>query len=404
MLKYFSTQSKYDCFGCNACEKICGRSAIRMVADEEGFNYPILDASKCTDCGLCDRVCPVMHPDSTLNAHGQSYAAQNQNADILKKSSSGGIFYVIAKHVLDNDGVVYGVGLNNECVAKNRRIESIEEIYPLMGSKYVQSDTNSTFPQVRNDLREGRLVYYTGTPCQIAGLRLFLMRDYPNLITSDLICHGTPSQKLFSTMIEHIEKRYGGKVVNYNFRDKNIRGWSCTSSSSLKRGNQVKYIKYSKEMEAYFNAFSKGVLMRWGCYRCPFAQLYRTSDITLGDFWGAREIFSGRQNINRGVSVILINTEKGKKLVEELQSFSLLEKIPIEWAQKNNDNLVRPTPDNPLRETIYTMAYSDFDAFVTQFGGEKEKSKRVKREIEFFVRSHPLIFCAVSNILHCIKG
>lgn len=403
MLKYLSTKSEYDCFGCKACEQICGHNAIHMVPNEEGFYYPELDGDKCINCGLCERVCPIMHPDSIINKLGCSYVAQNRDKAVLKRSSSGGVFYNIAKSILDNGGVVYGVAFNEEFKALNIRIDNIEDIYPIMGSKYVQSDIQTTYRQVREDLRNGVQVYFSGTPCQIAGLKLFLMKEYENLITSDLICHGTPSPKIFSTTINHLEKRYNGKVVDYSFRDKNIRGWSCSSSSSIKTGKNIKYIKYSKEMEAYFNAFSQGALMRRACYTCPFAQSQRTGDITLADFWGVRTKMPGFENIANGVSLILINSVKGKNIIENIKDSMVLEEIPLKWAQETNHNLVSPTPENIIRDHTYSMVFSEYDLFLKKFGVENERIQRIKRELEYFVRSHPYLFKIVSRISHLAK-
>lgn len=404
MLKYLSTKSEYDCFGCKACEQICSHNAIEMMPNEEGFYYPELDGDKCINCGLCERVCPVMHPDSIIHNLGCSYVAQNRDKTVLKQSSSGGVFYRIAMSILDNGGVVYGVAFNEEFKTVNIRIDSIENIHLIMGSKYVQSDIQSTYRQVREDLRNGVQVYFSGTPCQIAGLRLFLMKEYENLLTSDLVCHGTPSQKIFSTTISHLEKRYNGKVVGYSFRDKNIRGWSCSSSSSsIKSGEKIKYIKYSKEMEAYFNAFSQGALMRRACYECPFAQSHRTGDITLADFWGVRTKMPDFKNIASGVSLILVNSIKGKIIIESIKDSMVLEEIPLTWAQETNHNLVGPTPENIMRNQTYSMAFNEYDLFLRKYAEKDESEQRIKRQLEYFVRSHPFLFKLVSKISHFVK-
>lgn len=403
MLKYLSTKSEYDCFGCKACELICGHNAIEMIPNEEGFYYPELDCEKCINCGLCERVCPVMHPDSIIQNLGCSYVAQNRDKAVLKRSSSGGVFNRIAMSILDNGGVVYGVAFNEEFKTVNIRIDNIEDIHLIMGSKYVQSDIQSTYRQVREDLRNGVQVYFSGTPCQIAGLRLFLMKEYENLLTSDLVCHGTPSQKIFSTTIGHLEKRYKGKVVGYSFRDKNIRGWSCCSSSFIKSGEKIKYIKYSKEMEAYFNAFSQGALMRRACYECPFAQSRRTGDITLADFWGVRTKMPDFENITSGVSLILVNSIKGKIIIESIKDSMVLEEIPLKWAQDTNHNLVGPTPENIMRNQTYSMAFNEYDLFLRKYAGKDESKQRVKRQLEYFIRLHPFLFKLVSRISHLVK-
>ena len=403
MLKYLKTKSPYDCFGCNACEQICGHDAIHMVADDEGFRYPTLNHNKCIGCGLCEKVCPIEHYEPTINQLGETCAAQFNDNAILKNSSSGGMFYAIAKYVMGKGGLVYGASFNDKNEILHRRIDRISDIYPLMGSKYVQSNTESTYRQVRADLKNGLLVYYTGTPCQISGLRLFLMKDYENLITSDLICHGTPSQKIFSNMITHIESRYNGKVINYSFRDKNVRGWAIASSSVIKTREKIKYLKYSNDMEAYFNAFSKGALMRRACYQCTFSQPQRVGDITLADFWGVREKLPDMKNISKGISLILINTTKGADILQKIKNNLTIEQIPMEWATETNSNLVQPTPEPLIRNEAYILAFNDYNRFVNMFGGSNETKNRIKRELESFVRSHEFIFHLVSKTLRLIK-
>lgn len=244
MIKYILSVDASDCCGCRACEHVCAHHAIQMKPNEEGFLYPVLDGSKCVDCGLCEKVCPMMNPIKAQNEEGTAWVAQNLDIEDLKTSSSGGGFIAIAKYVLSQGGVVYGAAYQDGPIVAHERVDDIAKLERLKGSKYVQSDTRDAYSNVKIDLKDGRMVYFVGTPCQVAGLKLFLRKDYDNLITSDLICHGTPSPKIFQNTINHIEKKLNADFEDYSFRDKKVRGWSCSSSSSYKsRANgKKKYI------------------------------------------------------------------------------------------------------------------------------------------------------------------
>lgn len=224
---YLTTGEKIYCSGCRSCEQVCTQNCVTIEYDNEGFLYPTISKEKCINCGLCIRSCPASKAvvtKSNLN-NPVVYAAWNKVNNILNESSSGGVFSAIASYILKNNGVVFGCSLEDNLVAKHIGIRNEVELYKLRGSKYVQSDTQDTFKQVRNILKEGKQVFYTGTPCQIAGLKSFLARPYDNLITADLICHGVPSPKVFKEYLNMLEKKHGGKVVYFKFRDKEKYGW-----------------------------------------------------------------------------------------------------------------------------------------------------------------------------------
>lgn len=236
----------------------------------------------------------------------------------------------------------------------------------LRGSKYVHSDIGNTFIQARDNLKSGRLVYFTGTPCQIAGLKLFLRKDYTNLITSDLVCHGTPSQKLFNLFVKGMEKDRNVRLIDYQFRDKKVFGWSCSSSSSSinRKTGKKKYHFYDRNMVGYFQAFIKGNITREDCYKCPFACPERVSDITLADYWDISDHHPEFPNRREGVSLILINSTKGRNLLDLLEKNVILCKSTLTSALKtSNHNLKAPTPRPSERDNAYTEAFSDFESF-----------------------------------------
>ena len=382
MIKYQITQNKYDCCGCRSCEQICSKHAIEMKADEEGFLYPHVSLDKCIECGLCNKVCPIENPCKSEDHPLHIFAAQHKDSAVLQASSSGGIFTLLAEGVLRQNGTVYGAAFDKNMYLKHIKINNIGQLDLLRGSKYVQSDIGQTYLQVKEDLNVGKMVYFTGTPCQVQGLKLFLRKNYDNLLTSDLICHGTPSYKIFANTLKHIEQERKGKVFSYSFRDKNVGGWSCSSSSSYRDSKSQKniYLKYDRNMAAYFQAFIEGQMMRYVCYKCPFCHIYRSGDITLADCWGIHRFRPDFPNITNGVSMVLINTEKGYTTWNSLCAETY--NIPIEEkdAIANNANLRRPTPMPPQRTDCYVNAFEYYSKFL------KAYQPKTKEIIMFYVR------------------
>ena len=395
-----------DCCGCRACEQVCVHRALQMESNEEGFLYPKLDAMKCVNCGLCESVCPMMKAEIVRQDEGRAYVAQNKNVGDLKTSSSGGGFIAIAKKVLSQNGVVYGAAYKNGPNVCHIRVEKSSDLEKLKGSKYVQSDIGDSYKQVKKDLREERIVYFVGTPCQVAGLKLFLRKEYDNLLTSDLICHGTPSPEIFKNMISHVEEKLNADFVDYSFRDKRVRGWSCSSSSSsykMRSSGKIKYINYSKDMEAYFKEFISGHLMRMNCYKCPFANTHRCGDITLADFWGVRERMPDFPNVQMGVSLLLVNGEKGKRFFSQLKDHLYIRSVSINDAVATNANLRQPTPFYKERRDSYRLAFDNYPAFLEKYYQGNYWVNYLKVQVEYTIRKYPLLFALVSKTKKLLK-
>lgn len=353
MLQYIDTQKKELCCGCRACEQICHVHAIIMKEDEEGFLYPHLNMNLCTQCGLCEKVCPISEPIlvSSEIANMQVYAAMTRDVELRKKSSSGGLFSEIASVILHAEGGVYGAAFDREFRLKHVGVFSEKELDRLRGSKYLQSDTGTTFSQVRDLLRQGKSVYYTETPCQIAGLKKFLRREYENLFTSDLACHGVPSQKIFFAYKDYLEHKNVGRISSFNFRD--LDGWGPAINIRLERRNKTVVVADSYYLfSPYLYAFLNGYLNRPVCYSCPYARSGRVGDITLADFWGVRRFFPSL-DVKKGVSLILVNTEKGRKMLESMNNNLDLMPSCFEDAVLENWNLAHPTVRPPQRDTVY---------------------------------------------------
>lgn len=323
---------KYCC-SCSACVSVCPRNALNIEQDIKGFYKPVVDANKCNNCGLCKNVCPI-HSKKWKNQIKplKAYAATNINENILMSSSSGGVFYELAKKVIEYGGVVYGCAWDAITSASHIAIEDINNINLLMKSKYVQSNVGTIYRSVRQNLLSDRLVLFSGTPCQAAGLKSFLGKDYENLIIVDFICHGVPSPKTYSIFINQLEKEFGKKVSLVNFRTKE-NGWN-TLSIEIKFSDNSKIIEKASE-NSYYRAFLSNLGLSDSCGKCRYNCLPRTSDITLGDFWGIEKINSDLMNEN-GVSCIVINSNQGQQWYSEISGAFTQSEISIDAIMKGN--------------------------------------------------------------------
>lgn len=341
---------KFKCCGCNACVQRCPKQCISMPEDEEGFLYPIVDLSVCIDCGLCEKVCPVINQESERNPI-EVFAAVNQDDFIRMQSSSGGIFTALAEQIIRENGVVFGARFDEKWEVKHDYTETIEGLKVFRGSKYVQSRIGDTFKQAEFFLKAGRKVMFVGTPCQIAGLRLFLRKEYVNLLAVDIICHGVPSPMIWRKYLEDKTKRQGIEFIqSISFRDKGT-GWKNYSFN-------IKYEKgYSESSFSEYasqNIFMKGFLadlyLRPSCYACPAKKLKSGSDITLGDFWGIQHI-KPELDDDKGVCAFIINTRKGI----EWQNKLVIQKYKFDFTDvvKGNPSLVYSVDIPEKRATFY---------------------------------------------------
>lgn len=341
------------CCGCEGCKSICPKSAIKTTESIDGFILPEVNPELCIECGLCEKVCPMYHAGIAISSTaGEAYAAVNKNDAELSQSSSGGIFSLVADYVLDEGGFVAGASFDRSLTLRHVVTEDKNDISNLRGSKYLQSRIGDTFTTIKRILNTGKLVYFVGTGCQVAGLKLFLRKDYENLITSDILCHGVPPQSVFNAVIKAVEAKYNGKIEKYSFRDKSVWGWSCSSSSHINIESKLKYLGNEPIQKAYFNAFIKADNYRESCYVCPYAQSNRSGDITLGDFWGV-EKYLPIKDIRKGVSAILVNTPKGQQLLDRIKGKLNLYRASISDIEYINRTLVEPTPRPVAREQFF---------------------------------------------------
>lgn len=359
------------CCGCGACINSCPAKALDYDTEKYGFIVPRINQDLCINCGKCIKVCPYNQEENKKNNIQESYAAVNKNQEIAVNSSSGGVFGAIASQVLNTGGVVYGCELSKELKSQHCRIESPKELYRVMRSKYIQSFMGDNFLHVKNDLKDGKTVLFSGTPCQIAGLRAFLGKtaDLPNLYLVDIVCHGVPSQKLFDSYKEYIEQKRGKRIESYTFRYKNKYYNGMKWYSSYKLDNNKNYV-YNWPEDSFSYYYMKAYTNRDSCYKCPFASLARQSDITLCDYWHWDEC---NLSFKKGssVSAVIVHSEKGKRLLDETRKELEVQETPIESIIKYNGCISHPVGKPQEREEILnrwiTEGYESIDRnFITR--------------------------------------
>lgn len=326
---------KEECSGCGACYSICPQKAITMKQDEEGFLYPEIDKNKCIKCKKCLSVCAFKKASKNSKSKTPKlYAVKVKDNTERAKSQSGGLFMALTNPILKNKGRIYGCILNENFEAVHIGTENVKDRDKMRKSKYVQSRIENTFKEVREDLDNKKEVIFSGTPCQVDGLKKYLGKDYDNLYLIDIICHGVPSPMVWKDYIKWLENKNKGKCQNVIFRNKEKFGWhSHMETYKIKNiHNEIKEIDSS----LYTNLFYSHLILRPSCFCCPYKTIYRSSDITIGDYWGIEKIDKDFDD-NKGVSIAIINTKKGEKLFSEI---------------KNDINFESTTIENSLQEPL----------------------------------------------------
>lgn len=370
-----------DCCGCNACEQLCPKKCITFAEDAEGFMYPHINESECIDCGVCVKHCPIMSKTSE-DKTPKVYAAKSLKRDEMFKSSSGGLFPIIAKEILSKGGVVFGCAYDENLTARHISIDDEKDLYRLQSSKYVQSDMSGVYSEVKAELKKDRFVLFSGTGCQTSGLKTFLGKDYPKLYTVDIVCHGVPSPRLFANYIDWMGKKLGGKITEYNFRSKEKRGWDLYYKASNSKKSKSDYGFF----DPYYNAFLVGKNYRESCYNCKFANPQRTGDITLADYWGIQKIHPEFYDEN-GVSLVLVNSEKGEQLWQEIKGEITYIKSSYDKASVMNGNLVAPSERPDCRDSIYEGYNGNFDEYIkTKLSYKINPKTKIKKMIPLSIK------------------
>lgn len=302
------------CCMCWSCVQACPKQCIDIITNNEGFDYPVINKEKCIQCGMCEKVCPVLNKayNSNKEISSETYVGFIKDEDIRKKSSSGGLFSILAEQVLVGGGVVFGAAFDDKFLVHHVEIDDVNKLEKIRGSKYLQSRVENTFIEAKKILDSGKKVLFSGTACQISGLKAFLHKDYENLFTIDVLCHGTPSPGVWRKYLDGKEKEYGSSIQKVFFRSKKT-GWK-SYSIIIEFSNGEVYEKIATQDE-FMKLFLENICLRPSCHECYFKKS-RFSDITLGDCWGVEKIIPAMDD-NKGTSIILINTKKGKRFFRE---------------------------------------------------------------------------------------
>lgn len=326
--------SKYKCSGCGACHNICPQNCIEMIEDSEGFLYPKVNIDKCIGCNLCEQVCPIQNK-IYRKTKDIVYVCYAKDYHEHFTSSSGGFFSVLARYILDNDGFVYGASFDNQFNVKHICVNDVEHLNLIKGTKYVQSEIGHIFKEIKKRLNEGKKVLFSGTSCQVAGLKMYLKKEYENLITVDLICHGVPSPKVWRQYLKELSN--GRKITMVNFRDKTDGINDVFLDFQIENGKLIQE-RYSENI--YIKGFIQNMFLRPSCFDCWFKGENRSSDFTIGDYWG-KDCFEDRRSKQLGISTIIIHTKTG-----------------IDIFSKFKDNLNFKVSDID-KATIWNSCYKD---------------------------------------------
>lgn len=355
---------KNKCTGCMSCYNICPKGAIEIVTGKDGFQYPKINQEQCIQCGLCKKVCPVMNQLEENCYQGKVYACKSKNDIVRMKSSSGGIFSLIAESILEKNGVVFGVRMNENMEAIHDYVESKEDLDLFRGSKYLQSQINNTYQKVKQFLKQKRKVLFTGTPCQVEGLLAYLGKDDENLYTQDIICHGVPSPKVWKKYMKYKSEKKGEYPKKVHFRKKDLLGWS-NFQMGYEYSNGEENIHHDDD--PYMKLFLRNFDLRESCYHCHFKKIKRKSDITIADFWGINEV-APEFNDEKGASTIMIHSPKGEEIFENIKPNIEFFKMNIEDVIIHNSPVCKSVEYNTAREEFFKdLENQDFEFLVEKF-------------------------------------
>lgn len=370
--------NKCDCCGCSACYNICPPKCIHMQPDVDGFWYPVVEIDECTECGLCERVCPILKEKSADNYEPLAYACINNNEAIRLDSSSGGLFTLIAEQVIEDGGAVFGANFNEIFDVEHSCVEIKEELEKMRGSKYLQSRIGETYKQAKQLLKLGRKVLFTGTPCQIGGLKSYLGKSYSNLLCVDIVCHGVPSPEVWKKYVDYRQDKARSTAQRISFRRKD-NGWKRFSVSFLFEDN-TEYLE-TLDKDLYMRAFLKNICLRPSCYACQFKTIHRQSDITLADFWEIQSILPDMDD-DKGTSLIFVNSKAGKDMIECISNKMRFKEVDINEAIKYNSAAIKSVASNPNREKFLEELHKiTFDELVKKYCTDK-LSVRVKKKVK----------------------
>lgn len=380
-------EHKINCCGCFACMETCPRSCITLQADQEGFYYPTVNMKKCIDCNLCVKVCPVIHRKQ-IKRPNRIFAAINPDEETRMHSSSGGVFSLFAETIVKEGGIVFGAAFDEDWNVKHIAISDSANLAKLRGSKYVQSSLNGQLSQVEKYLKKGKKVLFSGTPCQIVGLKNFLQQDYPNLYTVDFICHGVPSPMIWQFYLNEVLSRFKidrNSIKRINFRDKSF-GWKKFSFS-------LTYQKQGKERTLtelfyrnhYVRGFLYNIYLRPSCYACPAKSGRSNSDITIADFWGVKYVCPDLCD-DKGTSLVMVNSENGLKLYKNINIPSRETNYESIFPYNKSIELSADLPEEKRKIFFEGFRHKKFSHLVIRLTDLSLK-ERLKERIQYIINT-----------------
>lgn len=377
--------SPYDCCGCTACESVCGHHAITMLEDKMGFLYPTTDVQKCIDCGLCNKACPIIRYDSIEDktANPKVYALHNKNLKVWQTSSSGGVFATMVDYAIGRNGIVFGAAYDECFAVRHRKAETQAEALAFRGSKYVQSDMRGIYLEVRRNLRAGRFVLFSGTPCQVEGLKGFLMKPYDNLLTVDIMCHGVPSPKVFADYVKFIQTNSPFRLTCIYMKDKEF-GWSYQNLRLYFGKHKSQFNTIVSNL--WNKIFYSHLATRPSCHKCRFTNYLHSGDITIGDFWGIENSHPEFYD-DKGISLLFANNKKGEQVWHAI-------KEKFEYIESDTKRCVQPNLQHPAKEPEEKATFwKEYESI-----GFKKNIKRY-----YNIRNIDLIFFYVKELIRQIK-
>ncbi len=376
--------TKEYCTGCTACVSACPKGCISMIADENGFLCPVVDENCCVACGLCERTCPIVSPLKMVEHEPKAYAAYSADESMRIESSSGGVFTEIAKAVLSEGGIVFGAAYNEQFEVVHICVDSEEDLAKLRGAKYAQSNLCGIFTDVKTKLDAGMRVLFSGTPCQVGGLKAFLSKDYPNLLTVDFVCHSVPSPMAWREYVKYraVQDNGGALPESINLRAKTT-GWSRYQYSNwFQYSSDVSHSAKSSE-SLYMKLFTGGYISRESCENCQFKGYSRVSDLTIGDFWGIWDIVPEMDD-NKGTSVVLVQSPHGAEFLDKIGERLALQAVTLEEASRQNQAMLKTSALNTRRQEALSLINEGRIVDCEKWLVEKRPSMgaRVKNELK----------------------
>lgn len=377
---------KENCCGCGACMQACPKQCITLLPDSEGFSYPKVNDSICIECRACERVCPVIGDNKELKTKSLNKAlvAYVKNDELRMSSSSGGIFGLLANYIIDMGGIIVGAAFDDDLMVHHIIVDNKEDLKRLQGSKYLQSRIERTYDLTKQALDKGAKVLFSGTACQIAGLKAFLKKEYSNLYTVDVLCHGVPSPKVWKSYLNWQSKLNNASVESAFFRDKK-HGWKVFALL-LRFSNKKEYEQiFTKDL--YMQLFLKNICLRPSCHHCKFKDLNRPSDITVGDCWGIEQYMPGMDD-DKGTSIVIAHTQKGLELFDSVRS-------KTEYREADVDVILPPSADSRKSVTPHENRRLFFkllnrnipfdDLEVALYNGKREKIRWILKKVILYL-------------------